>query len=111
MLQDFKFVGDVRGVGMMIGLDIVDNGLRKRHAPKAAIWIREALKARRVLVSTDGPFNSIIKLKPPLCFGKPEADRLIRELRPVRGSLCGVRYLLTQVDWAFFSMDNRKQFG
>ena len=83
-LQDFKFVGDVRGVGMMVGLDIVDNGVSKRQAPAAAKWIREALKARRVLVSTDGPFSSIIKLKPPLCFGKLEADQLLRELQLVR---------------------------
>ena len=68
---------------MMVGLDIVENGVTKRHAPAAAKYIREGLKARRVLVSTDGPHNSIIKIKPPLCFGKPEADRLVRELRTV----------------------------
>lgn len=71
---------------MMIGLDIVDNGVSKRHAPAAAQWIREALKARHVLVSTDGPYSSIIKLKPPLCFGQREADQLLRELRPVSQS-------------------------
>jgi adenosylmethionine-8-amino-7-oxononanoate aminotransferase len=82
-LQEFKFVGDVRGAGMMVGIDIVESGLSKRQAPAAAKFIREGLKARRVLVSTDGPHNSIIKIKPPLCFGKKEADRLVRELRPV----------------------------
>lgn len=68
---------------MMIGLDIVENGLTKRHAPAAASYIREGLKARAVLVSTDGPFNSIIKMKPPLCFGLKEADRLVKQLRLV----------------------------
>lgn len=87
LAEDFKFVGDVRGAGMMIGLDIVENGLSKRHAPEAAKWIREALKARRVLVSTDGPFSSVIKLKPPLCFGRQQADRLLRELLPVLQSV------------------------
>ena len=77
-------MGDVRGAGMMIGLDIVDNGASKRQAPAAAKWIREAMKARHVLLSTDGPFNSILKIKPPLCFGFREADHLLRELRPVR---------------------------
>lgn len=69
---------------MMIGLDIVENGLTKAPAPAAAKWIREAMKARHVLVTTDGPHNSIIKMKPPLCFGIPEANQLLRELRPVR---------------------------
>ncbi len=82
-VQDFKVVGDVRGAGMMIGLDIVENGLTKRQAPAAACYIREGLKARSVLVSTDGPHNSIIKMKPPLCFGLREADRLVTELRAV----------------------------
>lgn len=69
---------------MMIGLDIVENGLTKRHAPAAARYVREGLKARGVLVSTDGPYNSIIKMKPPLCFGKKDADRLLKEMRLVR---------------------------
>jgi len=81
--QDFKCVGDVRGAGMMVGIDVVENGLTKRHAPAAAKYVREGLKARRVLVSTDGPHNSVIKIKPPLCFGKREADRLVRELKQV----------------------------
>ena len=82
-LQEHKFVGDVRGAGMMIGIEIVDNGLSKRHAPVAAKWIREAMKARRVLLSTDGPFENILKIKPPLCFGKKDADRLLKELAEV----------------------------
>ena len=82
-IQEHKFIGDVRGVGMMIGLDIVENGLTKRHAPAAAKYIREALKSRGVLVSTDGPFNSIVKMKPPLCFGKFEANYLLKHLHQV----------------------------
>lgn len=87
-IQDFKVVGDVRGAGMMIGLDIVENGLTKRHAPAAACYIREGLKARSVLVSTDGPHNSIIKMKPPLCFGLKEADQLVKHLRAVCTLIC-----------------------
>ena len=68
---------------MMIGLDIVENGLTKRHAPAAACYIREGLKARCVLISTDGPFNSIVKMKPPLCFGLKDADQLVKQLRAV----------------------------
>jgi len=85
--EDFKCVGDVRGAGMMVGIDVVENGLTKRHAPAAAKYVREGLKARRVLVSTDGPHNSVIKIKPPLCFGKREADRLVRELKQVLETL------------------------
>ena len=55
------------------------------HAPAAAKWIREAMKARHVLLSTDGPKENILKMKPPLCFGRAEVDHLVRELRLVSG--------------------------
>ena len=45
--------------------------------------LERALKSRGVLVSTDGPFNSIVKMKPPLCFGKFEANYLLKHLHQV----------------------------
>ena len=77
----------------MIGLDIVEDKVSKKQAPVIAAYIREGLKARGVLVSTDGPFNSIIKMKPPLCFGVKEADKLLRHLQAVRAPPPFTQYL------------------
>jgi 4-aminobutyrate aminotransferase-like enzyme len=45
-----------------------------------AAAIKEAAKARRVLLSTDGPADNVIKIKPPLVFGPAEVDRLVAVL-------------------------------
>lgn len=48
-------------------------------------WLKERMKARRVLLSCDGPYDSVIKLKPPMCFGSAEVDMLMAHLRCVCG--------------------------
>jgi len=79
-MQKHALLGDVRGTGLMVGIEIVDGGPERRHAPAAAHWIRETMVRRRVLLSTDGPYANVIKIKPPMCFGAAEADRLVEEL-------------------------------
>lgn len=79
-MQKHALLGDVRGTGLMVGIEIVDGGPERRHAPAAAHWIRETMVCRRVLLSTDGPYANVIKIKPPMCFGTTEADRLVEEL-------------------------------
>lgn len=44
-------------------------------------WIKERMKARRVLLSCDGPYDSVLKLKPPMCFGSTEAQTMLSNLR------------------------------
>jgi ethanolamine-phosphate phospho-lyase len=39
------------------------------------------MKARRVLLTTDGPLDNIIKIKPPIVFSEANVDHMIRELR------------------------------
>ncbi len=45
--------------------------------------LQERLKKRRVLVTTDGPKDNVLKLKPPMVFGREEVDHLLRELTAV----------------------------
>jgi 4-aminobutyrate aminotransferase-like enzyme len=43
-------------------------------------FVANRLRDRGVLVSTDGPFHNVLKIKPPLCFTAHDADRLAAEL-------------------------------
>lgn len=71
-------VGDVRGEGLMIGIETVCDSASKDHAPGIAKWIKSRCKsAHKVLLSTEGPYGSVIKIKPPICFSRAEADRLV----------------------------------
>lgn len=76
-------VGDVRGQGLFLGVEVVRDKASKRHAPVTANWIKERMKGRRILLSTDGPYDNVIKMKPPMVFGRAEADVLVANLREV----------------------------
>ena len=76
----YDFVGDVRGIGLMVGIEVVTSVESKHPAPMMAKWIKEAMKTRRVLLSTDGPYDNVIKMKPPMSWGRAEVDLLVQQL-------------------------------
>eukprot|EP00937_MAST-01D_sp_MAST-1D-sp2_P005793 g5793.t1 len=76
LLGEFESVGEVRGQGLLIGVELVsDSGTRAPDA-EAAAWVMQRMKALGVLVSSDGPHRNVLKIKPPLVFSKKDADRL-----------------------------------
>jgi 4-aminobutyrate aminotransferase-like enzyme len=54
-------------------------------APRAAAHVIERLREKGLLLSTDGPLHNVLKLKPPLCFGVADADRLLATLDRILG--------------------------
>lgn len=51
-----------------------------------AKWvIEQCLHQHRVLLSTEGPFRNVIKVKPPICFSTQEVDRMVGALEQVLG--------------------------
>ena len=79
--DDFDYLGDIRGPGLFIGLDIVDNKEDKNPDREKAIKIVEILKSRGVLISNAGQYRNVLKLRPPLVFDSSHADFLLDELR------------------------------
>ena len=73
-------VGDVRGRGLYLGLDLVTDRNTKQPASRLAADIANRLRERGVLISTDGPHDNVIKIKPPLVFTRADADILCFEL-------------------------------
>jgi 4-aminobutyrate aminotransferase-like enzyme len=73
-------VGDVRGRGLFLGVEIVSS----RDAPtpdrETARYVVERMKEKGVLLSTDGPDANVIKIKPPLPFADNDAVRVVSEL-------------------------------
>ena len=87
-LQDrFQIIGDVRGRGLFIGIELVyphdQQGLLLEPHAAAARYIVERMKSFRVLLSTDGPDENVIKIKPPLVFQKENADTVVALLERV----------------------------
>ncbi|KXZ47610.1 hypothetical protein GPECTOR_34g769 [Gonium pectorale] len=83
LVAEHEVLGEARGLGLFVGLEVVADKASRRHAPVTARWIKERMKARRVLLSTDGPYDNVIKMKPPLVFGFREVDVLLSQLSEV----------------------------
>lgn len=76
-------IGDVRGSGLFIGVEFVtDRDARTPDAATAAELV-EGLRLRGVLASTDGPDDNVLKVKPPMVFGRYEADILLAAVEDV----------------------------
>ena len=78
--DDFDYLGDIRGPGLFIGLDIVDNKEDKNPDREKAIEIVEILKGKGVLISNAGQYRNVLKLRPPLVFDSSHADLLLEGL-------------------------------
>ena len=73
-------IGDVRGLGLYLGVELVEDRSSREPAPSRASRAKERLRENRILLSTDGPDDNVLKIKPPLVFTVENADRLIGTL-------------------------------
>lgn len=78
---DHACVGDVRGAGLFVGIELVHpDGSQDGDLTLAVV---NGLQRRRVLVATGGLHNNVLKVRPPLCFSDADADRFVTELDAV----------------------------
>jgi len=83
----FEMIGDVRGCGLFIGAEFVaDRAARTPDKPRAKTVV-EAMKSRHVLLSTDGPDDNVLKIKPPMVFSQAHAEEFLGKLEDVLGGL------------------------
>lgn len=76
LTADDPRIGDVRGAGLYVGVDVVTDPASKAPDVAGALDLVEALRERRVLTSVCGPGN-VLKLRPPLVFDDADVDRLL----------------------------------
>ena len=79
---DVDIVGGVRGCGLFLGVDVVRAADGAPDARGAAAIVNE-LRRRRVLISASGPHGNVLKIRPPLAFDAPDADRFLAEFAAV----------------------------
>ena len=83
MQDEHALIGDVRGLGLFIGVELVRDRDSLEPADSEAARVVERMKERGVLLSTDGPLHNVIKIKPPLAFSRMDADVLLSNLDSV----------------------------
>ncbi|XP_069819160.1 alanine--glyoxylate aminotransferase 2, mitochondrial isoform X2 [Dendropsophus ebraccatus] len=77
----FEVVGDVRGKGLMIGVELVTDKESRKPLPAQelnVIW--ENCKDMGVLLGKGGLYNNIFRIKPPMCIRKEDADYAVAVL-------------------------------
>lgn len=85
--QQFSQIGDVRGSGLFLGVDIVKPGTTEADTALAQ-HIKNTLRERYILVSTDGPADNVIKSKPPLCFTKENVEEVVTSIGEILTDKC-----------------------
>lgn len=83
-LEDLKsrhtLIGDVRGHGLYLGIELVRNRETKEPAPKEALEISEAMMVNGVIVYPTGAYENVLKIKPPMIFGREDVDFFVATL-------------------------------
>jgi 4-aminobutyrate aminotransferase len=85
-LEDrFDIVGEVRGKGLMVGVELVTDGESKDPNPEAAAKVMEISKERGLLVGKGGLYGNVLRVSPPLSITEDDAGRAIETLEVAFG--------------------------
>lgn len=76
-------IGDVRGPGLFQGFELVKDTDKLTPAAEEASYLANRMREHGILMSTDGPFYNVLKIKPPMCFDGKNVDFLIETLDKV----------------------------
>jgi 4-aminobutyrate aminotransferase-like enzyme len=80
MRRAHPIVGDVRGRGLMIGVELVRDRRSKEPAAREAALVLEAMRERGVLVGRGGRWGSVLRIQPSLVFGDTETAEMLAAL-------------------------------
>jgi len=78
--ERYPLVGDVRGSGLFIGVELVRDRGTLEPATREAAYIAERMKDKGILISTEGTRHNILKIRPPMIIDCSDAARLLGEL-------------------------------
>ncbi len=70
--KKYPLIGDVRGMGLFLGMDLVTDRDSRAPATAQANYIVNRLRDLGILAGTDGPHHNVIKLRPPLIFSSSD---------------------------------------
>ena len=85
--SEFSLIGEVRGRGLFIGIELIKNSSNLSPASKEAEEVVNKMKRKKILLSTDGPDHNVIKIKPPMIFNRQNADELVLKLSEVLSNI------------------------
>src|SRR5207302_3300292 len=91
LADKYPIVGDVRGTGLFLGVELVRDRDTLEPAGEEASFVANRMRERGVLLGTDGPHHNVIKIRPPMPFDDANADLLVGVLDTALELLAGQR--------------------
>jgi 4-aminobutyrate aminotransferase-like enzyme len=73
-------IGDVRGVGLLVGVEMVNDPETRESDSRMASSIMNGMRERGVLIGSTGPAGNVLKIRPPLVLTHEEADAIVAGL-------------------------------
>src|ERR1019366_960960 len=83
LAQRHAIVGDVRGSGLFLGVELVRDRSTLEPAPEEASFVANRMREEGILLGTDGPFHNVLKIRPPMPFSNSDADELVETLERI----------------------------
>ncbi|MDQ3328518.1 MAG: aspartate aminotransferase family protein, partial [Chloroflexota bacterium] len=80
MVQQHHIIGEVRGVGLMIGIELVRDRESKQPASAEAVTVRRLCREQGVLLGVGGQEGNVVRIQPPLMIDKLQLDRALEVL-------------------------------
>lgn len=80
LMQGDERIGDVRGTGLYMGIEMVKNRKTREPDSPLALALVNEMRRRRVLISATAANANVLKLRPPLTFSADNADQFLTEL-------------------------------
>lgn len=79
----YPIIGDVRGEGLFLGVELVVSRDTKEPASLMAEYIVSRFKDEKILMSTEGKYGNVLKFKPPMVFSIKNAERFLQTFQDI----------------------------
>lgn len=79
--RECALIGDVRGKGLMLGVELVRNRATKEPAKEEAAMVLERARELGVLMGKTGLYGNVLRVKPPMCIAADDVDFALDVLR------------------------------
>jgi 4-aminobutyrate aminotransferase-like enzyme/Ser/Thr protein kinase RdoA (MazF antagonist) len=76
----YPIIGDVRGSGLFLGIELVKDRRTQQPAAEEAAFIVNRMRELGILIGVDGPLHNVLKIRPPMPFNSENADFLLATL-------------------------------
>jgi 4-aminobutyrate aminotransferase-like enzyme/Ser/Thr protein kinase RdoA (MazF antagonist) len=88
-VEHYPLVGDVRGSGLFLGVELVRDRDTLEPATVEAAYVMDRMREQGILLGTDGPYHNVVKIRPPMPFNEENADFLVSTMDKILEELAG----------------------